>query len=128
MHANGDLTMEPANEMKERLESRAHGPFALTGPLARIAGTPPVRGDLAHVGLAGRYFVPHYALPQPRMVMPGGATLHKAPDCGSEQLRALDEGESFEVLDVTGEWAWGCLSLEGPSGYIHIDRLEAVGG
>ena len=35
------------------------------------------------------------------------------------------EGDSFEVLDVTGGWAWGCLGMNGPVGYIRVDRLEA---
>jgi hypothetical protein len=39
----------------------------------------------------------------------------------------LLEGDSFEVLDVTREWAWGCLSLKGPVGWVHLDRLEPVG-
>ena len=51
----------------------AQGPFALAGPVARPDGALPLRGDLAHIGLAGKYFVPHYAVPQPRTVLPGGA-------------------------------------------------------
>jgi hypothetical protein len=85
----------------------------------------PLRGDLAHIGLAGKYFVPHYAVPQPRSVMPGGAALLADTDEGAEELCTLMEGDSFEVLDLAGNWAWGCLSLQGPVGYIHIDRLEA---
>ena len=86
----------------------------------------PLRGDLAHIGLAGTYFVPHYAVPQPRSVMPGGAPLHADPREDAEELCTLMEGDSFEVLDVIGTWAWGCLSLEGPVGYVHVDRLEPM--
>jgi hypothetical protein len=88
----------------------------------------PLRGDLAHVGLAGRYFVPHYAVPQPRSVMPGGASLRAAPNDSADELLTLKEGESFEVLDIVGVWAWGCMSLEGPVGYIHLDHLEPAVG
>lgn len=99
----------------------------LAGPVARPDETrEPIRGDLAHIGLAGRYFVPHYAVPQPRSVMPGGATLMAAPNPDADVLAHLAEGDSFELLDITGQWAWGCLSLEGPVGYVHIDRLEPV--
>lgn len=106
----------------------AHGPYALSGPQPKaLPGSLPLRGDLAHIGLAGRYFVPHYAVPQPRSVMPGGAALLETPEEGAAELCTLMEGDSFEVLDVTGGWAWGCLSLDGPVGYIHIDRLEALG-
>ncbi len=103
------------------------GPFVLSGPVERPDETRvPIRGDLAHVGLAGRYFVPHYAVPQPRSVMPGGAVLLGAPNAAAAQICQLAEGDSFELLDITGQWAWGCLSLEGPVGYVHIDRLEPV--
>ncbi|MXO88933.1 SH3 domain-containing protein [Altererythrobacter aestuarii] len=87
----------------------------------------PLRGDLAHIGLAGRYFVPHYAVPQPRAILPGGAPLHIRPKDDSEELCTLMEGDSFELLDITGGWAWGCLSLEGPVGYVRIERLEPIG-
>ncbi|HSQ94622.1 MAG TPA: SH3 domain-containing protein [Croceibacterium sp.] len=106
---------------------RAQGPFALAGPAARPdCRTVPLRGDLAHIGLAGKYFVPHYAVPQPRTVLPGGAPLRVSTDEGAEELCILLEGDSFEVLDVAGGWAWGCLSLEGPVGYVHLDRLEPL--
>lgn len=99
----------------------------LAGPIAKPDETRvPIRGDLAHIGLAGRHFVPHYAVPQPRSVMPGGAQLRAAPKPDAPVLADLAEGESFELLDITGQWAWGCLSLDGPAGYIHIDRLEPV--
>ena len=58
--------------------------------------------------------------------MPGGAPLLTAPQAGAAELCTLMEGDSFELLDVTGQWAWGCLSLEGPVGYVHVDRLEPV--
>ena len=78
-------------------------------------GRVPLRGDLAHIALAGRYFVPHYAVPQPRTVVPGGAPLLAAPRDGVRGARAtLLAGDSFDVLDIAGGWAWGCLSLEGP--------------
>ena len=105
---------------------RAQGPFALAGPVARPDGSMPLRGDLAHIGLAGKYFVPHYAVPQPRTVLPGGAPLLSSSDGGAEELCTLMEGDSFEVLDVIGVWAWGCLSLEGPVGYVLLDRLELL--
>lgn len=105
----------------------AQGPFALAGPVARAdPRRVPLRGDLAHIALAGTHFVPHYAVPQPRGVMPGGAALYAETDEGAEELCTLMEGDSFEVLDVTGGWAWGCLSLDGPVGYIRLDRLEPL--
>jgi hypothetical protein len=58
--------------------------------------------------------------------MPGGAPLVAGTEPGAEELCTLMEGDSFEVLDIIGEWAWGCLSLDGPVGYIRLDRLEVL--
>lgn len=108
-------------------DTKPQGPFALTGPSPRADTLSlPLRGDLAHIGLAGRYFVPHYAVPQPRMVMPGGAPLYAAPGESAAELCTLMEGDSFGVLELSGGWAWGCLSLEGPVGYVRVDRLESL--
>ena len=52
--------------------------------------------------------------------------LRAAPTHDAEVLCTLLEGETFGVLDVTGAWAWGSMSLAGPTGYIHIDRLEPL--
>jgi hypothetical protein len=101
------------------------GPFVLTGPAPRLdPRNVPLRGDLAHIALAGQYFVPHYAVPLPRSLMPGGAPLLAATGEGADVICTLPEGESFEVLDLTGGWAWGCLSLDGPVGFVRLDRLE----
>ena len=113
--------------MQSAAESRSRNVYALTGPQPKAEpGRTPLRGDLAHIGLAGRYFVPHYAVPQPRTVMPGGAALMAGTGEGAPELCSLMEGDSFEVLEVSGGWAWGCLSLDGPTGYIRLDRLEQV--
>ena len=110
-----------------RSGAHARGPYALSGPAERPdPRCVPLRGDLAHIALAGRYFVPHYAVPQPRSVMPGGAPLLASTEAGSEELCTLMEGDSFEVLDVSGAWAWGCLGVDGPVGYVHLDRLESI--
>ncbi|WP_340587113.1 SH3 domain-containing protein [Erythrobacter alti] len=107
--------------------NHGQGPYVLSGPSVRPDPRKvPIRGDLAHIGLAGKYFVPHYAVPQPRTVMPGGAPLLAQPSEDAEELCILMEGDSFEVLDVTGKWAWGCLSLDGPVGYLRADRLETI--
>lgn len=111
------------------LQTHTQGPFILAGPVGHPdARSVPLRGDLAHVGLAGRYFVPHYAVPQPRSVMPGGAPLQTEPNDLSAEVCILMEGDSFEVLDIVGTWAWGCMSLHGPVGYVHLDRLEPAAG
>lgn len=125
-HEGTDIAASAAGE-DAGLQTRAKGPFVLSGPVSKPDETRvPLRGDLAHIGLAGKYFVPHYAVPQPRGVMPGGAPMRAKPDETAPELCTLIEGDSFELLDITGSWAWGCLSLDGPVGYIHVDRLEPV--
>ena len=105
--------------------SHPQGPYTLAGPAVRPdPRRVPLRGDLAHIALAGKHFVPHYAVPQPRSVMPGGAPVMTETGEDAAELCTLLEGDSFEVLDVAGGWAWGCLSLEGPVGYVRLDRLE----
>ncbi|MXO58050.1 SH3 domain-containing protein [Altererythrobacter salegens] len=109
------------------MSGRMHGqgPYALAGPVGKPdPRTVPLRGDLAHIALAGKHFVPHYAVPQPRSVMPGGAALLAGTEEGAEELCSLMEGDSFEVLDVAGSHAWGCVTLDGPVGYVKLDRLE----
>jgi len=108
-------------------EPHTQGPYLLAGPQDRpVPGALPLRGDLAHIALAGRYFVPHYAVPQPRVAMPGGAPLFASTEPGAEELCTLLEGDSFEVLEISNGWAWGCLSADGPVGYVRLDRLEPL--
>ncbi len=103
-----------------------NGPYILSGPVGKPDGsTLPLRGDLAHIALAGQYFVPHYAVPQPRAISAGGAMLYAANRDDSEALCQLAQGTTFEVLDIGGGWAWGCVAGHGPVGYVALDRLEA---
>ena len=106
------------------------GSFALTCRSAKLDPlTLPVRGDLAHVRLAGKVFVPHYAVPMPHLAAAGGATLRKAPQAEADVLAQLAAGSSFDVLDMAGSYAWGELlgTDGGPSsvGYIALAELTA---
>ncbi|MBW8783128.1 MAG: SH3 domain-containing protein [Novosphingobium sp.] len=89
----------------------------------------PVRGDLAHIRLAGRYFVPHYAAPMERRIGAGGAALLVAGRDGAEALATLAPGSRFAVLDLAGGWAWGQVTGsaagdDGFVGYVAVDRLD----
>lgn len=100
--------------------------LSLTGPSATAeAGHLPVRGDLAHIKLAGRYFVPHYAVPMPHAIAGSGASLRRAGKCDAEEICALPAGCSFDVLDIAGGWAWGQYGEDGPVGYVALTELEA---
>lgn len=102
------------------------GQLALTGISAGVAdGKLPVRGDLAHIRLAGIHFVPHYAAPMPHRVGPAGAVLRAAANDAAEQLCVLEAGATFDVLDIAGGWCWGELGEGGPVGYVEQAALEA---
>lgn len=104
--------------------------FALLGPmkLPDLAHTP-VRGDLAHIDLAGRYFVPHYAVPLPRKIAAGGAALRNGTRLDADTLAQLPEGSIFDVLDIAGLTAWGQAAdqdgnVAGLVGYVALEALE----
>lgn len=108
-------------------EGHPTGPFAMTGPGATAEpGHLPVRGDLAHIKLAGLYFVPHYAVPSPYRVTADGTPLRKMASQDAEVLEELREGTVFNVLDIAGNWAWGQVGEEGFVGYLPTDVLIAA--
>jgi hypothetical protein len=99
--------------------------FAMRGPM-RVTdpSRTPIRGDLADIRLAGRYFVPHYAVPQHRRIGAGGAALMGATRLDADRLAQLAPGETFAVLDVAGGWAWGQAGGEhGLVGYVALEAL-----
>lgn len=108
--------------LREHLIERT---FAMTGPGATAQpGHLPVRGDLAHIRLAGRYFVPHYAVPMPRIVATG-TSLHKAGSAEADVVDTLAAGTLFNVLDISGGWAWGQVDDDGYVGYLPVEVLAA---
>ncbi|MDL2352949.1 MAG: SH3 domain-containing protein [Pseudomonadota bacterium] len=99
--------------------------LTLSGPSDKLdAGHWPVRGDLAHIRLAGRVFVPHYAVPMERRVVPCGAKLFAANDKESEVREVLGGGTLFNVLDISGGYAWGQVGEDGFVGYLPLAALE----
>ena len=117
---------ERVNPLDDYLRKSAPGrELSLAGPSPRADGvTLPVRGDLAHISLAGIHFVPHYAVPMPHRVRPGGAQLRKAGSVEAEVVASLKPGAQFDVLDMAGDWAWGETGEGGPVGYVALDQLE----
>jgi hypothetical protein len=101
------------------------GMLSLTGPsVTAEAGHLPVRGDLAHIKLAGRYFVPHYAVPMPHSVI-ARASLRRSGKADADEICELPEGACFDVLDMAGGWAWGQYGEDGPVGYVRLSNLKA---
>ncbi len=104
------------------------GVLGLNGPVAKPApGTLPLRGDLAHIALAGTHLAAHYVIPQDRLVGDSGAGLRLVPREDSEVATRLAAGTRFELLDVAGEWAWGCPGPQGPSGWCRVTELAPAG-
>ena len=109
--------------------------FALAGP--RSVGETaalPVRGDLAHVRLAGQVFVPHYAMPSAYRACHAVTVLANAQD-DAEPTGTLAAGETFEVLDILHDWAWGVAAdTQAPDagqsaaavGYVRLSALEPL--
>ena len=101
------------------------GQLTLSGPSEKLdAGHWPVRGDLAHVRLAGKVFVPHYAVPMERCVAPCGARLFALNSKDSELRQELGGGTLFNVLDISGGWAWGQVGEDGFVGYLPVEALN----
>jgi hypothetical protein len=95
------------------------GPMRITDPLHT-----PVRGDLAHIRLAGRYFVPHYAVPHLRVLGSAGGALLAAARADADVIETLMGTSDFAVLDIAGDWAWGQAGGDdGPVGYVALEAL-----
>ncbi|MFN3517743.1 MAG: hypothetical protein ACK4YM_11390 [Novosphingobium sp.] len=101
------------------------GQLALSGPVVRPDHSSlPIRGDIAHIALADRYLVAAYVVPiEQTLVAP--CLLHTQPRDDAEAVGTLEAGTRFEVLDIAGNWAWGCIGPEGPTGYLPLAALEA---
>ncbi len=100
------------------------GQLSLSGPSEKLdVAHWPVRGDLAHIRLAGRCFVPHYAVPMERSVVAGGASLRVAGNTAAEVREELIGGTAFNVLDISGGWAWGQVDEDGCVGYLPLEAL-----
>ena len=113
------------------------GLLGLAGPSEKLdAAHWPVRGDLAHIALAGRCFVPHYAVPMPH-TLAEIAALKAQPHDDADTLDSLTAGAQFDVLDMAGSWAWGIVASANPQdggvsglgglvGYLPLAALTAV--
>lgn len=98
--------------------------FALTGASAKLdSAHVPARGDLAHIKLAGKIFVPHYAVPVP-YALDVDATLLNAPRDDAMVRDELRAGMPFNVLDIAGKWAWGQVGEDGSVGYLPMAALR----
>jgi len=90
------------------------GPYALSGPVSKPdPRTVPLRGDIAHVALAGRYFVPHYVVPRQMMVGDMGADVIRVERPGGNMF-AASHNPKFDVLNRNKRCV--CVNLKDPEG------------
>ena len=82
-----------------------------------------VRRDLADIRLAGQVFAPHFAAPLPCRLA-RAAALRAAP--AGDVLVELAAGEPFEVLDLSGDVAWGRAPEPGLVGYLDRNALGST--
>ena len=85
-----------------------------------------VRKDLADVRLAHQVFAPHYASPLPRQIV-AATELRAERSIDSPRLASLAVGDWFDMLDVTGDSAWGVASASGLVGYVDAMTLGEAG-
>lgn len=76
-----------------------------------------VRPDLADVRLAEYVFAPHYAAPF-AMTVQAAAPMRAAAGEESSIVATLEPGAMFEVLDLSGGYAWGVCQASGLVGYV----------
>lgn len=100
------------------------GELSLSGPSEKLDDAHwPARGDLAHIRLAGKVFVPHYAEPLAYTVAEA-AELLSASRADSTVREHVPAGMPFNVLDIAGPWAWGQLGEDGCVGYLPVTALR----
>lgn len=98
--------------------------FALTGKSVDLdPRINAVRPDLADVRLAEQVFAPHYAQAVRRSIS-RDATLRSARGGDAEVVARVNAGESFDLLDIVGDDAWG-ITDGGTVGYLPADVLAS---
>lgn len=95
-----------------------HDRHALTGRSVAIdRRIHAARPDLTDVRLAARVFAPHYAAAMPLTALSLIAVRADA-DRGSAILSELLPGETFDVLELSEDAAWGISGTDGVVGYV----------
>ena len=83
------------------------------------------RPDLASSALEGVVRAAAYRTPTAMQCSAPVAAIRKAADASAEQLDQLLFGETFEVLDEAGGFAFGQAGRDGYVGYVDMEALSA---
>ena len=73
--------------------------------------------------LADTIFAPHYAAPIDRAVIADAAFTDTK---NGDEVGRVAAGDTFEVLEITAEHAWGVARPSGLVGYIALSALAAA--
>ena len=84
-----------------------------------------MRSDLADVRLADRVFAPRYAEAMPTVVT-YGTSLRRDKAAAARTIADLAPGETFEVLELAGDDAWGMAVSLGLVGYVDRHSLSPM--
>jgi len=85
------------------------------------------RPDLASATLAAGVIAARYADPVRLVGTTASAVVHAAPDAASTAVSALLYGEAFDVIDYSGDWAWGSCVHDGYVGWVARAALAPPG-
>ena len=98
--------------------------FCLAGASAKLdPRIHAVRKDVADIALADRVFAPHYAKPLLHGCLATAVAMRGAPSRSAVAVSELLRGESFAVVDASGDWAWGYSLHDGYVGYVPVDAI-----
>jgi hypothetical protein len=75
------------------------------------------------MALAGTHLAAHYVIPHIRTIGADGADVMENTRDDSPVITRFEPGTQVEILDVAGDWVWGCLGPKGPSGYMKASCL-----
>lgn len=85
-----------------------------------------IRDGRASTGLEGVVAAASYVEPMARRLVAPCAAIRRAPDAGAEQMDQLLFGETFDVLEEEGGWAFGQARRDGYVGFVEAAALGAV--
>ena len=81
---------------------------------------------MADIALADRVFAPHYALPLDHGCLAARVALRAAPSAEARAVSELLRGETFAVVEASGDWAWGFARADHYVGYVPVAALGPV--
>ncbi len=111
--------------MRAAMTENERQSFSLNGPSINLdAETHAVRGDLADIALAGKLFVPHYAVPMPMLAKADGVSVRSVADPEGEAVATLVKGDRFMAVDMAGGWVWGFVADTHRVGYVPQADVE----